>query len=354
VDRIRQPKSFSGKVYRAWACGSEGERLTGSHSSTLKLLQKLPNSTIAELSGLSASYISQVKHGKCRPSKRLVEALLSSPYHKTPDRDYLKLFLESRQARGVTPSTLAFYEERLDKYGRTVDYFFDKASRRSIEQYLNTIQPNENGLGARHASYRALRVFYTWLHLEYGMDNPMVGVQAPILSKLILPSLTREQVQNLIDTVDSPRDRAIIALFAESGLRLSELAGIKASDIDWRSQTIRVMGKGRKEAYAPFGALSEGYLKAWLAEYSPNGSCVWGINARGVQIMLKRLQEKTGVTCNPHTFRRTFAVLLRKSGVDCLVIRDLGRWESVSMVERYTRSFKFSDAMKFYKGTLGG
>jgi site-specific recombinase XerD len=338
----------------AWACGSEGERLTGSPSSALKLLQKLPNSTIAELSGLSASYISQVKHGKCRPSKRLVEALLGSPYHKTPDRDYLKPFLESRQARGVTSSTLAFYEERIDKYGRTVDYFFDKASRRTIEQYLNTIQPNENGLGARHASYRALRVFYTWLHAEYGMDNPMAGVKAPILSKLILPSLTREQVQDLINAVDSARDKAVIALFAESGLRLSELSGIKAADINWQNHTIRVMGKGRKEALAPFGELSEAYLKEWIAEHQPNGSTVWGINARGVQIMLKRLQERTGVPCNPHTFRRTFAVLLRKAGVVCLTIRDLGRWETVSMVERYTRSFNFSDAMKFYKGTLGG
>jgi site-specific recombinase XerC len=204
-----------------------------------------------ESSGLSASYISQVKRGKCRPSRKLAEALLGSQYHKKPDRDYLGLFLESRQARGVTPSTLAFYEERLDKYGRTVEYFFDKASRRTIEQYLNTIQPNENGLGARHASYRALRVFYTWLHSEYGMDNPMTGVQAPILSKLILPSLTREQVQNLIDTVDSSRDRAIIALFAESGLRLTELASIKASDIDWRSQTIKSHGQGPQRGSGP-------------------------------------------------------------------------------------------------------
>ena len=186
------------------------------------------------------------------------------------------------------------------------------------------------------------------------MDNPMTGVQAPILSKLILPSLTREQVQSLIDTVDSARDKAIIALFAESGLRLSELSGIKAADINWQDRTIRVMGKGRKEAYAPFGELSEAYLKEWIAEYQPNGSTVWGINFRGIQIMLKRLQERTGVPCNPHTFRRTFAVLLRKAGVDCLTIRDLGRWESVQMVERYPRSFNFSDAMKFYKGTLGG
>ena len=67
---------------------------------------------------------------------------------------------------------------------------------------------------------------------------------------------------------------------------------------------------------------------------------------------MRDLKARTGLPCNPHTFRRTFAVLLRKAGVDCLTIRDLGRWESVSMVERYTRSFNFSDAMKFYKGPL--
>jgi len=80
---------------------------------------------------------------------------------------------------------------------------------------------------------------------------------------------------------------------------------------------------------------------------------IWGINARGVQIMLKRLQDRTGVPGNPHTFRRTFAVLLRKAGVDTMTIRDLGRWESVQMVERYTHSFGFQDAIKFYKAPLG-
>ena len=139
----------------------------------------------------------------------------------------------------------------------------------------------------------------------------------------------------------------------ESGLRLSELAGIRVCDINWQDRTVRIMGKGRKEALAPFGKLSEAYLKEWIAEYQPNGSTVWGIDKRGIQIMLKRLQERTGLPCNPHTFRRTFAVLLRKAGVDTMTIRDLGRWESVQMVERYTRSFGFSDAMKFYKAPLG-
>jgi site-specific recombinase XerD len=69
-------------------------------------------------------------------------------------------------------------------------------------------------------------------------------------------------------------------------------------------------------------------------------------------LMLRRLEAKSGITCNPHTFRRTFAVLLRKAGVDTMTIKELGRRESLEMVQRYTRSFSFQDSMKFYKSPL--
>ena len=59
-----------------------------------------------------------------------------------------------------------------------------------------------------------------------------------------------------------------------------------------------------------------------------------------------------GVT-NRHTFRRTFACLLRKAGVDTMTIKDLGRWESLEMVQGYTRSISFQDSLKFYKAPLG-
>ena len=68
--------------------------------------------------------------------------------------------------------------------------------------------------------------------------------------------------------------------------------------------------------------------------------------------MLRRLEAKTGITCNAHVFRRTFAVLLRKAGIDTMTIKELGRWESLEMVQRYTRSFAFEDSMKFYKSPL--
>ena len=112
------------------------------------------------------------------------------------------------------------------------------------------------------------------------------------------------------------------------------------------------MGKGRKEALAPFGELSAGYLKLWLAQYEPIGNS-WGLNHWGITSMLRRLEKATGLPCNPHTFRRTFACLLRKQGLDVLTIKDLGRWESLEMVQRYTRSVTFQDSLRFYKVPLG-
>jgi site-specific recombinase XerD len=163
--------------------------------------------------------------------------------------------------------------------------------------------------------------------------------------------LTQEQVLTLLECADNIRDKAIIGLFTESGIRLSEITNIQPHNIDWGNRTVRVMGKGRKEGYAPFGTLSERYLRAWLAEYHPNGN-VWGLNEWGIVSMLRRLEIATGLPCNPHTFRRTFACLLRRAGADTMTIKDLGRWESLEMVQTYTRSVTFEDSLRFYRAPL--
>jgi site-specific recombinase XerD len=306
-------------------------------------------SELAELSGFSKSYISQVKNGKCPPSQRLLDSLVTAHEPTRTNQGYLTLFLQSRQAIGVSLNTIRFYRERLSKYIALIDV--RKVTRRQINAFLNSIPPNSNGYSTRHASYRAIKTYHHWLNKEHGLPNPMNGLPAPIMSKPILPSLDQAQVLQLIAQVSCVRDKAIIALFAESGLRLSELASVGVDSIDWDAGTIRVMGKGRKEAYAPFGNMTRQYLTEWFNIYTPDGN-VWGMNKHGIISMLRRLQETTGITCNPHTFRRTFACLLRKQGLDSLTIKDLGRWESVDMVQRYTRSITFQDSLKFYHGVL--
>jgi integrase/recombinase XerD len=311
------------------------------------LVNKRTVTELAELTNFSKSYISQVKNGKKPPSKKLLSILSESLiHHNRIEKNYLALFLQSRQSSGVSNGTLHFYNVKLGRFLSEVN--IDKARPQDIEKFLLQF----NNPGNRHAYFRAIRTIYNWRELTFSLSSPIKHMKAPRLGKLIMPSLEQNQVLSLIEKVHNARDKAIIALFPESALRLSELARIKVTDIDWENKTIKTIGKGKKEAYAPFGALSELYLKKWLAQYTPNGN-IWGINKWGISIMLRRLKAKTGLPCNPHTLgRRTFACLLRKAGIDSMTIKDLGRWESLEMVKTYTRSITLQDSLKFYKSPL--
>jgi len=84
------------------------------------------------------------------------------------------------------------------------------------------------------------------------------------MTRIILPSLTHEQVAYLIGQADNIRDKCIISLFADSGIRLNELLNIKESHIDWESNTVMIWGKGGKQRKAPFTKRTTDMLKQVL------------------------------------------------------------------------------------------
>ena len=260
-------------------------------------------------------------------------------------------FLESRRD-GLSSHTLTFYRGYLNLPEAVIG---TGVTGQQVKQFIDSRKCNPGG---KHAYYRVLRVFYNWLYSPksgYGLnpqDNPMLMVESPKVGKRILPSLTPEQIVSLINRSESVRDKAIISLFSDSGLRLSELTSVRLEHIDWGSRLIKVLCKGNKEGLAPFGEGTESLLREWLVHYSPNGGNIWGIDKWDIVDMLRGLRSKTGLPCNPHTFRRSFASILAKRGIDSLHIMRLGRWESIQMVERYTRSVKFEDSMKHYKAPL--
>jgi integrase/recombinase XerD len=188
-----------------------------------------------------------------------------------------KSFLESRRD-GLSSETLKFYEGYLR---RSVSVIGPPVTGQEIKHFLDSRQCSMAG---KHAYYRVLRAFHNWLFSpRSGMglnpwDNPMKWVDPPKMAKRMLPSPSKEEVAVVIGKAESPRDRARVSLFAESGLRLTELANMRLKDIDWGNRTIRTIGKGNEEALVPFGEQSERYLTAWLSEYQPNGSNVWGVS----------------------------------------------------------------------------
>jgi integrase len=134
-------------------------------------------------------------------------------------------------------------------------------------------------------------------------------------------------------------------------MRLNELLSIKESHIDWDSRTVVIWGKGGTQRKAPFTKRTAELMGEHLRVNEINGNVnVWGIRRRGVQIMLYRLERRTGLPCNPHMFRRTFAFNLRRAGLDVEHIMRLGGRESLDMVLRYTRSVKREESLRLYRG----
>jgi len=225
-----------------------------------------------------------------------------------------------------------------------VDYY--ELTPEGINSFLVNLQCNTGG---KFAYFRAIRVFINWLvRNDYLKNNPLKKVDAPKPSKPILPSLIVEQVSYLMEQVDSLTHKTIISLFADSGMRLSELASVKANDIDWINNTIIIWGKGKKQRKAPFTDRTSRLLKE-LVSKNGTGDNIWHMKPRGIQNMLLELAKRTGLPCNPHTFRRTFASNLHRAGMDIEHIMRLGGWESLDMVVRYTRSVKFEDSLKLYR-----
>jgi site-specific recombinase XerD len=259
-------------------------------------------------------------------------------------------FLRSRR-QGISGRTLETYRGYLKRARAVVGL---NVTGQDIANFLQSIRCSNGG---KHAYYRKLRVFYNWLYAPksgYGLDlqsNPILQVESPKVERKILPSLTSEQLESLIAVAESVRDKAIISLLADSGLRLSELASIDPKNIDWEHRLIKVVCKGNREGLAPFGARTEALLREWLSQHEANGR-LWDLNRGGLIDLFRRLRVKTGLPCNPHTFRRTFASILAKRGVDSLHIMRLGRWESISMVERYTGSVRFDDSLKLYQSIV--
>jgi site-specific recombinase XerD len=267
----------------------------------------------------------------------------------------LLTFIEYRKAMGITDNSIDYYKERLGKAFIELGNPYHITSEEIIS-YLNTIPPNKLGLSTRHASWRTLKTFYRWLHTNYSFINLMEKVPAPDITsveKAILPTLSLEQLKKLIQMEPTMKGKAIIATAAATGLRLRELTQIQIEHIDWQSKRIWTKGKGQKEGYAIIG-FAEPYLRAWLKESRKESGSVFDFSWMGLQTWFRRLGQRTGMKTNAHTFKRSFAFILKELGMDIEQIRILGRWEKIDMPIRYTKAFTFDNASKLLNEKVTG
>ena len=243
----------------------------------------------------------------------------------------LEKFLASR-TEGISKRTIELYRYTLANF---VGY---PLSTEGVNSYLKSLTCG-NG---KAKFYQALKTLLLWLYRNgYTEDKVIDKVSSPKVQKKLLPAISKEQLHVLLGYCHCNRDKALISFLWHSGARLTEAANVKAQDFDWKEGTVIVLGKGNKYRKALAG---NGVIKDWF-----NSHDGFDISYYGIQTMLKRLGKESGIKCNPHSFRRGFATHNLKSGLSTRIVQSLGGWESIVMVERYSRSLSFDDALQVYK-----
>lgn len=236
--------------------------------------------------------------------------------------------------------------------------------RRDIEAYiaarLATVKPATVAI-----AYRSLRVFFNWCVSEDEIAvSPMAKVRCPIVPVQPPTVLTDEQIAALLHVCEgkdfvSRRDMAMIRVLLDSGIRRSECAGLKVSDIDLVAGTATVLGKGRRIRVVPIGKRSshalDRYLRMranhnysylpdlWLGKYGAmtDSGLYQALRSRGESIGMPNLYL--------HLLRHTFAHLwLANQGSENSLMQIAG-WRNRSLIERYGASGANSRARNDHK-----
>jgi tyrosine recombinase XerC len=241
--------------------------------------------------------------------------------------------------------------EDFKKFLGSVD--LEKIDYLSLRKYLASLK--EKNLGtrtiARHLS--SLRSFFKFLTRDgYLKTNPILSLSSPRLEKHLPQFMSEDEVVKLIEATFAKsekdegglRDRAILETFYSTGMRISELVGLDAEDIDSIGGVVKVMGKGKKERLAPIGDTAITAIRKYLEKRKKQSESLFlnksgrRITVRGVRNIVAKYIHLAGIKkgVSPHTFRHSFATHLLDRGADLRTVQELLGHANLSTTQIYT------------------
>lgn len=279
-------------------------------------------------------------------NQRLIQQRHASPHTIRSYRDTFRLLFQFANAQlGKDPSYLTW----------------DDLDTQLISHFLEDLQ-TQRGIGTRSRNLRltAIRSFFSYVAFELPERadhiQRILAIPGKRYSQQPVPYLSRQEVDAVLAAPDSStwsgrRDHAWLLLAVQTGVRLSELTGLKRDDTHLGSSAyIQVLGKGRKERCIPLTKQTTSVLHAWLKEPSRGDGHVLFPNRRGgrlssdgVQYLLAKHVSTASKVCpslrrkrvSPHVLRHTAAMELLQAGVDITVIALWLGHESVETTRIY-------------------
>lgn len=259
-----------------------------------------------------------------------------------------------KMERQMSPNTVAAYVRDVSAFSEHFGGDLKLAEAEDVAEYFaSRADGHSERSQARELS--ALKCFFDWMILEGDrQDNPCDAVDAPKLGRYLPAVLSIDEVESILDSVDTRtwtglRDKAILEFLYGCGLRVSELCSLRISHVYVKEGVVRVIGKGSKERLVPLGgaaALAYGeYMEVRPQSASPAFDDIVFLNRFGKQLsrvsvfnMVKKQAMLAGIRkeISPHTFRHSFATHLVENGADLRVVQEMLGHESIMTTEIYT------------------
>jgi integrase/recombinase XerD len=279
--------------------------------------------------------------------------------------------------RSLSGNSVDAYEhdiEKLQQYIKTLSQPIspEKLNLQNLQDFLKWI--NELGMSSRSQArvLSGIKSFYKYLLLENVVtDDPTTLLEGPKLGRKLPDFLTVEEINTIIATIDlskpeGERNKAMLETLYSSGLRVSELVGLKKSNVHPEIGLLRVVGKGNKERLVPMGSVAIKQIGIYENNYrnrlqiKPGNEDFLFLNRRGAKLtrvmvftIIKDLVAKAGIkkSISPHTFRHSFATHLIEGGADLRAVQEMLGHESITTTEIYThldREYLRSALLQFH------
>jgi integrase/recombinase XerD len=263
--------------------------------------------------------------------------------------------------KGYSPNTLDSYGRDLSQFAAFLEERGPAELRRAdavsvslFNQRLRARRMSQNTIARK---ITAIRSFLKYLHREGYIGPEAVEDIESLRNVRRLPeTLSGEEVARLIDSMPSEtprqiRDRAIVELLYATGMRASELAGAKVSDLNWSEGSIRCMGKGSKMRTIPVGGKALEWLKRYLDEVRPkwdSGLCPnlmltnrgGPVSRESVWLIVNKMAASASSRVSPHTFRHSFATHLMENGADLRAVQEMLGHADIATTQIYTHVTK--------------
>ena len=258
-----------------------------------------------------------------------------------------KIYLKT--IKKFSDNTIDAYIHDLLKLKKFTKKDLIKTTKSDLEKFNKTLNELDPKSKARVIS--SIKSFYKYEMIKGNVCENISNVLIiPKFKKSIPDILSIEEVDKLLDieVIDhiSARNKAMLELMYASGLRVTELINLKPNDVDLKNNTVRTMGKGKKERIIPIGDYATVAVKNYLYNYRPdNKKCDYlflnnhynQMTRQGFFKVMKKLLLEKGINIkfSPHTLRHSFASHMLSNGADLRTIQELLGHSNISTTEIY-------------------